>query len=281
MNMMLKSTTAIALLGAGNIEAGAIPPADHPDAELISLASAAIDLNRRSDEACAKADGLLEVLYDRQPERPAELRARPTDGDIKHIGFERDERSDPEHRNKCWISVDDVEALRTTQQTKGQASWEFIGSDADWDELERIRGGEERWEQDGDGGYQPPAQQRHLWEKQFHPGKQARADEILRAYDRHDAEVERVRVELGLDVAETRENELYDQLVRLERKIEKMRAVTIDGIRAKANVVGHVCWSGKIIRREQTTDRRILASIMSDLTGLPDDRLYDPEGDQV
>ena len=127
----------------------------------------------------------------------------------------------------------------------------------------------------------PPEPERHFWERQPDPAHQTRADEILLAHDRYTGDTNRLRAELGLDVAEVQENELFDQLVRLERKIEKMRAVTIDGIRAKANVVGHVCWSGTIIRRQQSTDRRILASIMADLTGLPDDHPYDPESDQV
>jgi hypothetical protein len=75
----------------------------------------------------------------------------------------------------------------------------------------------------------------------------------------------------GLDVAEGQADELFDQLRKIERKIEKMRAVTLDGFRAKAEVIAHVCWGGKIDRDHDTTDLRIMASLLSDLTGLPDE----------
>jgi hypothetical protein len=259
----------------------ALADTNGPDAQLVALAREAIDLNRRYEKATEATDELLDLFDDRAPERPAELKARPTDGGIKHIGFERDKRSDPEHTNRCWIKIDDLEALRTTQQTAGQASWEFIGSEEDWEKLDRSEmGGRDRWEEEDDvGGYQPPAQQRHLWEKKFHPGHQARADEILSAHDRHAAELERLRAEIGLDVAEAHADGLFEQFRRVERQIEKTAAVTIEGIRAKAEVVGRVCWSGMILRGHQTTDRRIIASIMADLTGLPDDRPHNCDPD--
>jgi hypothetical protein len=82
----------------------AVPLSDalnHPDAKLIALAGEAIELGRQYQEADERADQLLELFYDRKPERPLELKARPTDGGIKHIGFERDRRSDPEHETSA------------------------------------------------------------------------------------------------------------------------------------------------------------------------------------
>jgi hypothetical protein len=238
---------------------------NHPDAKLIALAGEAIELGRRYQEADERADQLLDLFYDRKPERPLELKAMPTDGGIKHIAFERDRRSDPEHRNKCWVAIDDVEALRTTQQDRAQTRWEFVGSDVDWGEHN------DRWEPDGEGGYQPPRDRRHLWEKRFDPAHHARADEILRAHDWYAADIECLRSEIGLDVAEARAEELREKLRYLESLIEKMPSVTIEGIWAKAEVVGRNCWGGTIFRNQETTDQRIIASILADLTGLPDD----------
>ncbi len=263
---------ATAALPCAAIAAVPLPDAlNHPDAKLIALAGEVIELGRQCQEADKTADQLLELFYDQQPERPLELKAKPTDGGIKHIGFERDRRSDPEHRNKCWVAIDDVEALRTTQQAGAQTQWEFVGSDVDWGEHN------DRWEPDSEGGYQPPQDQRHLWEKRFNPAHHARADEILRAHDRYAADIECLRSEIGLNVAEARVQALCEQLRYLESLIEKMPAVTIEGIRAKAEVVGRNCWGGTIFRNHGTTDQRI-ASIVADLTGLPDDCQRDADG---
>ncbi|MGC1356604.1 MAG: hypothetical protein WA851_12550 [Xanthobacteraceae bacterium] len=227
---------ATATLPCAAIAAVPLPDAlNHPAANLIALAGEAIEVGRQYHEADKRADQLLELFYDRQPERPLELKARPTDGGIKHIGFQRDRRSVPEHRNKCWVAIDDVEALRTAQQTRGQVRWEFVGSDVEWGEHTDRN---DRWEPDGEGGYQPPRNQRHLWEKRFDPAHHARADEILHAHDRYAADIERLRSEIGLDVAEARAEELREQLRYLESLIEKMPAVTIGGLPAKAEVIG-------------------------------------------
>ena len=112
---------------------------------------------------------------------------------------------------------------------------------------------------------------------------QARADEILRAHERHTAEIERLKAELGMDIAEARVKELVEQFSQIGRQIENTQAVTIDGIRAKAEVIGRACWSGTIPRDNDGTDQRLLASIVADLTGLPDEQPYDPDlaADQV
>ena len=78
-------------------------------------------------------------------------------------------------------------------------------------------------------------------------------------------------------MAEARVQALCEQLRYLESLIEKMPAVTIEGIRAKAEVVGRNCWGGTIFRNHGTTDQRI-ASIVADLTGLPDDCQRDADG---
>jgi hypothetical protein len=275
MNMIMRSTAAVAFLDSGATAAETMGPSGHPDAELITIASAAINLSRLCDEANAVADNLREPFYERRPERPTELKARPTDGGITHISYERDHRTEAEHSNKCWCRVDDREALSSARQMK----WEFIGSDEDWGNLKTNQGNDpdNQWLKDEKGNLQPPKNEQHLWEWRFAPHLQQRADEILKAHDRHTADINALRAELGLDVAEAHANHLFAQLRILEWKIEKLSAKTIDGLRAKAEVVAHVCWGGEILRGYDTTDRRIMASIMSDLTGLPDDRPYDPE----
>lgn len=248
------------------------------DAELVRLAQTAIEVDRQFVEACEIEDKLRDVFYKRRPERPDELTARPADGQLRYIRFVPDACSNRKHRNGsswCVIEIDDAEALRAARQTE----WQFIGSDND----RSVPSSGDRWEKDSDGGYEPPAAQRHMWEKRASPDLQARADEILRAHERHTAEIERLKAELGMDIAEARVKELVEQFSQIGRQIENTQAVTIDGIRAKAEVIGRACWSGTIPRDNDGTDQRLLASIVADLTGLPDEQPYDPDlaADQV
>src|ERR1700733_11521200 len=101
MNMIMRSSAAVAFLDSGATAAETMGPSGHPDAELITIASAAINLSRLCDEANAVADNLRGPVFERRPERPTELKARPTDGGITHISYERDHRTEAEHCNKC------------------------------------------------------------------------------------------------------------------------------------------------------------------------------------
>jgi hypothetical protein len=281
---ILAGTASVSTLA---LPAVAVPIVAKPADAVIVLAKEIITLDQQYDEAQAICDELEDQFYGKAMARPSQLIARSDDGRIPHIEFRliQPPRT-PEHGLNTWCHVRDEGALHTFAQEEAEESWEFIGSDAEWNGIEarmqemyRASGGNFEWKDVGpDGQKIPPLAEQHLWKKTRDLELQERAREILKATEDHRAELHQFSQEIGLPEANAKAVELLDQVRRCQIKLENMKAPTMEGVRAKAEVVARVCWCGLVKRSNgAATDSRILASIVSDLTGLPDDCPYNPD----
>jgi hypothetical protein len=230
---------------------------DHPDAELLGLAREALALCARYDDANAKHDAIHSKYHLRRPERPIALRWHPSDP----VGFEIEKLENG--RRRLWCDGSDIIAHRD----KPVMLREWLGTGEQWNALPDAAHAET-----AGGGCSkkvPEALKHLLLESPIERGQQ-RLDEIVAAFDRHETHLKAFRDEMGLDTAEAYADELFNQLRDIEDRIETTRATTLDGLRAKAKVIAHVCQIGKI---DPSFDYHagLMASIISDLTGLPDE----------
>lgn len=237
----IASATALAAPASG----------ENADADLIALCQRALDKSRQQEEAAAVADDLLEKFYTREPDPPRCLNWHPMDP----VTYSTYRLQDGREIFVCNRA--DIERKRGEQFMCS----EWLGTEEQYRDLPRnLKTGEEII----------PEQMRHLlreWPDEF---RQKRFAQIVAAHDEYQSRRKAIRDELGLDAADARSDELSDQLTAMTDTIERTPAVTMDGLRAKAAVIAHTCWCGSIPRDQTITADRLMASIISDLTGLPD-----------
>jgi len=75
---------------------------------------------------------------------------------------------------------------------------------------------------------------------------QARADELLAAYDRYNANDENLRKELRLEEAQQITGDLCEKIDILFDQIKEIEPVTLEGFRAKTKVLVEWLWEGEI-----------------------------------
>ncbi|KPH80672.1 hypothetical protein [Bosea vaviloviae] len=99
---------------------------------------------------------------------------------------------------------------------------------------------------------------------------QARADEIVAAYDRWTADCTRAKIECGLAAADDEDTRLYVRMWELHDQLIAMRPMTFAGIQAKARASQ---LRRELVERgeECDTDLQLLFSISDDLVRLGDD----------
>lgn len=265
-SILMSTAVSVASLASSTAIAEPVLVGDHPDADLIALAKEAIALDQKYEEATARVDELDVAYFERASNRPPELYAKPDDGRIPHIGFEHDNSLDDRKLN-CWCVVQDADALRVFI-TEGGKSREFIGTDQQWEEFKALATA--RLAELGSEKMVSPPEYDHLWAIVDEPELRRRAEEILRAYEHHAAECERFEIELGIEAANNKANILITAVRALCERIEKTKAMTLEGIRAKAFVLAHISWGGTISWDQSSAGDRLVASMVSDLTGLPD-----------
>jgi hypothetical protein len=219
------------LLGVGALAAAAVPSlaadagapfGDHPDRKLFGLAreyEAALKIEQAAD---ARMIAISEAYEAAAPMMPDVLRHRILD----HTDF-----SFPMRSGGCKISDDDGDFYTYAEVEKLRARPQ-----------KRLTG----YVIDLTTGVKTPAtavtpykevlQERHLWGEPW-PEAQARADEIVAAWDRHTAAHDALEASLGYDAAE----EAYYDAVRAREAIGATiaaeRATTLAGLRIRAAIV--------------------------------------------
>jgi hypothetical protein len=225
----LVSTTALAV---------ATPlMANDTDAELLNLCHEVLRINKLFDEAETAFDKVFELYIKREPARPVELKWHPLTA-LSGIGRISEETSPGKYR--LWCDPEDIEEHRNKPFMKRQ----FIGTNEQW---------------------QSNSEAEHLWQMIPDEKEQERFAVILAAHDRYQAAIKAIKDELGYDVAERNADELHERGSKLVSKIIEMKAATIEGLRAKANVVLQWCWAGEIDSDWNTTDSKVMASMVRDL----------------
>jgi hypothetical protein len=207
--------TVVSVASLASATALPLPAAalEQPDASLIGRCREALEISGELDAATSTFSQAEEAFKSRIPERPQALRWRPTDP----IGNEIEYTSPG--RGRLWCNSEQIEERRHLPCTRE----EFIGTDEEWNELPID---------------EPPSpeQRSRLFAQIPNETDQRRFDEILTAYDAHEAALSELRRETGVDVAETRWEELLNRLHNCEDQLVDVSATTIAGIAAKAKV---------------------------------------------
>ncbi|MCP3460338.1 hypothetical protein [Bradyrhizobium sp. CCGUVB23] len=84
---------------------------------------------------------------------------------------------------------------------------------------------------------EPQPKVQHLYTRSPSARKQKRVNEIVAAYDRHNAAIDRLRKKHGIDEANQRSDDLNVACCRLVEEIDASTPVTFEGFRAKAKVL--------------------------------------------
>jgi hypothetical protein len=294
MNMMLRSTTAIALLGAGNIEAGATPLEVSPDGGALALSKQIVELHPAFVQAQKLADDLHDLYAARRRERPAALYPTRRDGMIPGVKFEHDDlwgkqdysaisamsperlsKEPPERRvYNCWCDVIDVEALRAFVEAPVPMEKEFIGTSEEWEvfctestrQLRSVPEWPESFEYD-----------QRLWADVPDTEIHQRASEILRAWLTYTEGLDQYRT--GLCAANDRGDLLCEEIENLRDRLYKTKTSSLEGLRAKTAVFLQTRYCATF--DPDRPDELFLQSIVSDLTGLPNDRPYDTTSNMI
>ena len=145
------------------------------------------------------------------PSYPAEMKRRFSDA----LGIDVVRRADGE-----YYYPDSVLELREAPRMRS----EFIGSDEEWAALPSDRPA-------------PPELRERLWAEVTDEDRQRRAEEVIAACDRYNAEVAGLEKALGYDTARDAADEAYNLAFDLEEKILGLAAKTVDGFSAKARIV--------------------------------------------
>jgi len=253
MNMMLKSTTAVALVGYSAAPADAVST-NHPDAELIAMARQAISIGRQADEIGNRVGDLAQDYHARKPTRPDALRWHPTDP----VGYEMEQTAPG--RGHCWCNSEQIEERRNTPCTRE----EFVGIQEDWETLPFD-------------APPSPEQRERFYAQVPNERDQKRFDQILAAHDAYNAELDALRHEIGLDVAEVRFDQLSEQSLDLEREVIGRQAKTLNGLRAKAEMLIYNWGDNLPSGPDDGLVENVMASIVTDLCNFTGVRAVAPD----
>lgn len=213
-------------------------PAPHPDARLMALWDAYQDACDAEDEAVRIEERLFDEWQARSPERPDVLLVRPED----QLGVNTGHVTD--HDGVAWYSPAAVDHLRTKRQVRRIERKPQPGEyGREWQEWEVIVSG-------------VPC-----------PERQARAAEIVAAYDAWKAEDARVQDEIGLAAQQAESARCSSVVYRLEREIITAPARGLEGLAVKALVLQRIAGGTTVDDPEGMTEDRLRASMMRDILG--------------
>ena len=141
---------------------------------------------------------------------------------------------------------DDIEKLRRGDWRSG---YEWIGTQEDW-EREEI--------------------DKSKWRPRKDPQAQARANEIIAAWDEHKAACERLQDEIGLTAANEKCDALFDRVAALREQILETEAHTVRGLGVKASVAWYErpAWAIGDWREQDDPDERATVAVLSDVLRL-------------
>lgn len=200
------------------------------------------------DQAERQLEDLETLTAGTEPKEPAALRLRRTDN-LK-VDLDRGEG------HERWYGARAIKALRSAPRTKR----EFTGTDADWNSLP--------------GGENGPLKPHELaaWDRFYadvpDPVAQARADEIVAAWNRWQSDRARWRFSTGLAAAEDRVDDLDRQVVDLSERIRSAPVGGIAGLIVKAKVAAWCRGGHEIVDQATGRGDKVAFTIVSDLLAI-------------
>lgn len=251
----LAGLAAAASVAAGASAATAASPTD--DAELVRLAEEIGRLREKEIAASAECLRTHDLFREMGPEKPRALLWRLYDP----VGYaDRNPIVLPNGSRLLWCDDAQIRKLKTRKEPF--LNWEFIGTEEQWI---------------NDLGLPPndpviPIQGRHAHLFRSWPDKKKtqRAEELVQAFDQWEAAQEAALVASGYNAAEEAADAIGNRMNELFEQMLELTPATLEGYRAMATAVIDNCWGGDI-PVARTGDRRMIARMLSSLTGLPID----------
>jgi hypothetical protein len=224
------------------------PPA--ADLQLVSMAQEIADLQVQLDECNKACNRTFDEFVRLRPERPRSLLWQITDP----VGYGDRYRAE-DGRTYMWCNFADIRKLRG----KVYRQWAFLGNTEQWKALGLEPGDDLKF---------PVVGHEHLFESWPDPHADKRAAELLEALDRYDAAKDAAYTASGLKAAEAENERLCSQQGQIFLRMIEIQPTTIEGYRAQARALVINCWSGTI-EDSDTADKKMIARMMTNLTGLP------------
>ena len=224
---------------------------DHRLIELVDLVTAAAEQERSAYERCSAVCTQYESL---KPERPNALRWRMTDP----VWISHEAEDLPNGKVRLWCSpLDIIRAKRATAPLVSH--YEFIGAeadeiairDSDFDDTKRP--------------YAPKPHIAHLYEPKVREADLERWNEIVAAYDEHDAACMALQARLNLDELCDQCDEASGKTYNLYREATEIQTSSLAGLQAKAAILIAHGWRGGIDQDELEVDdmvRSIVAGLI-------------------
>jgi hypothetical protein len=240
---------AVMLPAAAAASAASAAPAN-PDAELIALAEAIVDLEAQCQAANAECERCYEIYLKIKPERPRALAWRLADP----VGY----RIEPtgEGKGRTWCDESDIEKLRGRTEFH---NWIFTGTPEESEMLSLPN-----WK---DNQVMPVVGYDHLFQSAGDEHRLKRAQELVAALDEYEAGTDAAEIASGSRAADEAFEAVHEKASDLCDRILELTPSTLAGYRAMATVIVDFCWSGDL-RRGDTADKQMIATILASLSGV-------------
>lgn len=241
--------TGGAFLAAG----GAIPAtadAKHPDARLLTLYEEFLRLDTEFLRAVEHQSERNEACADREPPLPVSLAYRQSDH--AELGFAKPLDSEGGH-----YQPREIEWLRAKPRRRKTVAYFRVP------ELERVSSEV--------AATLPPDRVVDTHFLMLCPIAQARADEIVKAWDEWLAQCDRVAIETGLVAADEAVDAILDVRRACTIEIASTKAHTIDGLRVRAKMIEKI-HEGDLSGEEDdggALDRKLMWATIRDLVAQP------------
>jgi hypothetical protein len=246
---LLAGAAAVPLTGLAAVPVAA-NAADHPDAELLELGRKCREITAAIDQACKISDELYRRYLESEPAPPEALRVRPEDQ--AEFGFPPPDRYCEPGFYTEKIVIDKIRWPRTRYVDLPIYPVRHV----------------DRHPKAGEPIGQLPADHHAQRKREPWPEAQARADEIVAAWDRWKGECKALLNEVGYTDADDEVDRLYEMLEPLHDELVAARAMTLEGVYEKVAAISW-CHSGEPLELEVTqsmsTSERLAWSIARDL----------------
>ncbi|MEZ5764909.1 MAG: hypothetical protein R3D69_12070 [Xanthobacteraceae bacterium] len=250
-----------ALAGGAFLAAGGAVQAQSPDEALLRLGKLFDAACERTAAALAAVDRAEDAYLAAKPVMPDVLRHRLLDHWELQMPVTRETRAITDGDDSAFYNADEVAQLRESPRMRrycwlvDNATGERKACSID-SEIDRARFSLE------------------IEDVPF-PAEQARADEVLAAWDAHEKACGALSQRVGLDAAADAYNAAAAEKLKIMRQMADKPAVTLEGLRVRARAVADI-HNGDVSGDDygQSLDRKLMWATIRDLVTMPREVAY-------
>jgi hypothetical protein len=228
----------------------ALPDSASPqnDTELVGLAAQIKDLHTKVRVAQEDLARCSEIFEEMEPELPQALLWQMDDYVRRSAHLSEDGRP--------FINMNDVEKLRARTSFH---QYHFTGTKEEWDRL-----GLSNWR---DNRIMPVVGYDHLFLSFNDDRREKRAKAIIAAADEYEALWAEANEKSGYRAAEEKVERIYGEMDDAFDRMVSIKPTTLNGYRAMAIAIFHLCWNGGL-ENGTTNEERMIFAMFSNLLGL-------------